>query len=129
HQRAAPLPCPRAYNGVDRHRDRLDKGGMLHRQTARKGVDDVLGDGDELGERAMAAVLSTRDAEDLSVVAEVHLPPAAEGARAAVDGGVEGHPVAGGKTGDGAADALDDTGRFVAHDERGNAAAGGAVVT
>ena len=49
-------------------------------------------------------------------------------AGAAVDGGVEGDAVAFGESGDVLADGGDASGGFVAHDDRRNAAAGGAVV-
>src|ERR1700676_3386383 len=89
---------------------------------------DARGDDDKLGERAGAAVIATGDAQDLAVVAKIHIAAETVRTGATVDGGVESDAVALGETRDVAADGGDATGSFVAHHNRRDATAGGAIV-
>src|ERR1700676_1109765 len=89
---------------------------------------DARGDDDKLGERAGAAVIATGDAQDLAVVAKIHVAAETVRTSAAVDGGVEGDAVALGESRDVAAGGGNATGSFVAHHNRRDATAGGTIV-
>ena len=115
-------------DGVHAHGDGLDHGGFGETELGGQLVEDAGGDGDELGEGAVTAVIAAGDAEDLAVVAEVHVAALTVDALAAEDRGIEGHAVARGETLHLGADSGDDARGLVAHDQRGDAAARGAVV-
>ena len=115
-------------DGVQGDRDRLDERRVLERQLGRQRVEDVLRHGDELGERAVLAIVVAGDAEHAAVGAQIHLAAAAGVALAAGDRGIERHAVADSRAIDVAADFDDSAGRFVAHDDRRNAPAARAVV-
>ncbi len=75
-----------AIGGVDGDGDRFDHRGVFEGQGVWDFVEDIYGDGDEFGERALASKLFARDSEDLAIFAEVHRSAAAEVAFAAGDG-------------------------------------------
>lgn len=102
--------------------------GFFEREIVGKAMDDAGGHNDELGECTSATVVCARDAEDLAIVAEIDGAAAAVGAFAAEDGGIEGDAVADGEAFGICAQGGDAAGGFVAHDDRWDAAARGAVV-
>jgi hypothetical protein len=114
---------------VDGDCDGFEHGGFGERQGVWQTMDDARRNGDEFRERAGAAVVGAGDAQDLAIVAEIDLAAAAMLALAAEDGGVEGNAVAFGETLYGTTDGRDFARGFVAHDDWGDAATGGAVVT
>ena len=73
---------------------------MLGRQR----IQDVLRHGDELGERAVLAIVGAGDAEDAAIVAQIHCAAAAGVALAAGDRGIERDAVADLRAIDGRAD-------------------------
>ncbi len=89
---------------------------------------DARGNRDEFCEGSGAAVVAAGDAEDLAVIAKIHVTAKTIGAGAAVYGGVESDPIAGSETLYSGADGGDDTGGFVSHDDGGNPATGRAIV-
>ena len=91
-------------------------------------VSDALRHHDELREGAGAAVVSAGNPDDLAVVAKVDLALAAELALAAIDRGIEGHPISGFEFFHAGASRGYDSRRFMPHDDRWNSPAGGAVV-
>src|ERR1700733_12022805 len=91
-------------------------------------MNDAGGNDDILGKCAGATVVAAGNAEDLAMVAEIYVAAKAVVASAAVDGGVEGDAVAFGASGNVLAYGGDASGGFVAHHDRWNAAAGGAIV-
>jgi len=91
-------------------------------------MNDASGNDDILGKCAGATVVAAGNAEDLAMVAEIYMAEKAVLAGATVDGGVEGDAIAFGESGNVLAYGGDASGGFVAHYDRRNAAAGGAVV-
>ena len=124
----SPGSIVQPIDGVHGDRHGFDHGGVLERHARRQRIQNVLRHGDELGERAVLAIVGAGDAEHAAVGAQVHLAAAAGVALAAGDRGVERDAVADLHAIDGRADFRDDAGRFVAHDDRRNAAAARAVV-
>jgi hypothetical protein len=92
-------------------------------------MENTGGDGDEFGEGAVAAIIAAGDAEDLAVIAKVDVAALTVDALAAEDRGIEGHAIAWDEALYGGADAGDDARGLVAHDQRRDAAARGAIVT
>ena len=92
----------RGFSVIDRsdfHGVKRDGGGFEHRgfgegEIVGKAMHDARGDDDEFGEGTGAAVVAAGNAENLAVVAEIDVAPAAVGAFAAEDGGVEGDALA-----------------------------------
>ncbi len=115
------------FYGVKGDGGRFEHCGFGEWKIVGQAVDDARGNDDVFGEGAGAAVVAAGNAEDLAIVAEVDVATFAVGASAAEDGGVEGDALADFEGGDGGAECSDDAGGFVAHDERGDAAAGAAV--
>jgi len=116
-------------DAVDGDGDGFEHGGFGERKTVGQAVEDSRGDGYEFGEGPGAAIVAAGNAEDLAAVAEIYVAAAAVGTFAAVNGGIEGDAIAGHEVFYGVTDRSDDTGGFVTHDDRRDAAAGGAVVT
>jgi len=114
-------------DGVEGDGDGFGEGGVLEGEVVRDAVEDACGEGDFLGEAAVAAVVGAGYAEDFSIRAEVDVSCQAGGAFAAEFGGVEGDAIADVPAGDVVADGGDGSGGFVAHDDGGDAAAGEAV--
>jgi len=113
---------------VDGDGDGFEHGGFGEGEIIGEGVKDARGDGHEFGEGSGTTVVTAGDAEDLAVVAKIYITTEAVGTGAAVDGGVESDAIAWGEFFYVGADGFDDAGGFVSHDERRDAAAGGAVV-
>ena len=115
-------------DGVERDGDGLEHGCFGEGKLVWKAMNDAGGNDDILGKCAGAAVVAAGNAEDLAMIAEIYVAAKAVLASAAIDGGVEGDAVALGESGNVLAYGGDASGSFVAHYDRGNAAAGGAVV-
>lgn len=118
----------REVDTVDGHGNGFEHGGFGERKIFRKAMQDARGHGDEFGEGSGAAVVAAGDAQDLATVAEVHVTAETARASAAVDRGIEGDAIARSETAYGGTDGGDNAGSFVAHDQRGDTAAGAAVV-
>ena len=114
---------------MDGDGDRFEHGSFGERERIRKPIDDASWHGDVFGEGAGAAIVGAGDAENLAVIAKIDVAATAVRAFAAVDGGVESDAIAFGKILYGFADRADVASGFVSHDDRRNAAAGGAIVT
>src|SRR5256885_9577896 len=113
---------------MDRDGDGFEHRGFGEGKIVRQTIKDSRGDGDEFGEGSGTAIIAAGDAEDLATVAKIYVAAAAVGTFATVNGGIEGDAIGRRESFYGAADRGDNTGGFVAHDDRRDAAAGGAVV-
>ncbi len=125
--RSPPFDC-QSLDGMQGDRYRLDHGGVFEGHAGGERVQNVLRDGDELGECAVLAVVGAGDAEHASVFAQVHCSAAARFALATENRGIESDPIADVRSGDFRTDFGYDAGRFVAHDDGWDASAAGAVV-
>ena len=106
-------------DAVEGDGDGFEHGGGFEGEVLWEVVADTGGDGEIFGEGSGAAEVRGGNADDLAVVAEVYLAGEAEGAGAAVDGGVEGDTVADFVAGDLGADGGYGSGGLVAHDDGG----------
>jgi len=104
-------------------------GGVGERDAVGQAIEDAGWNRDILGKSTVLAVFGAGDAEDAAVGAEIDEVGGAEGAIAARYCGIEGCAIADSPAGDIGAEAGDSTGGFVAHDDRGESPAGGAVCT
>ena len=108
-----------ALDAMDRHRERLDKAGVLEGQAGRQAVELRRGHGDQLGE---AAVASESDAGGERHRAPVRRAGPAVSARAAGDLGVDDGGLTCGPPGDAVAECLDDPGHLMTGDRVGEEA-------
>ena len=138
HQRQADHPRAHHHDGVVQRRrraanrvqgdgERLDQGGVLERQPIRQPIENVLRHGHEFGKRAVLPVILAGDPQHSPMIAQVDHAAPAKLAVPAIDGRVEGDPVARRPAGHAAADAGDDARRLVPHDDGRPATARAAV--
>ena len=118
----------RQVHGMNSYGDRFEHGSFRKREMARQPVADARRDRDKLGEGSGAAVVCAGNAENLAAIAKIDVAAKAIKALAAINRGIEGHPIAFREIFDGGVDGGDCSRRFVAHYQRRDAAAGGAVV-
>jgi len=109
--------------------DCLKDGGLMKREIMGKLVSDSRWNCYKLGEGAGAAVISTRNAEHLAAIAEVHLPSETAGAFSAINRRIESDAVARLKIAHLFADSFNNSGSLVAHHDGRNTAPGRAVIT
>ena len=108
-------------------RDGLNHGRFGKAQRVRQAVKNARRHRNQFGKGSVAAELAAGDAQHLAVIAKIDFAARAEIALAAGDGGIERHPVAGRPALHIRAHLFDHAGRFVAHHDGRDAAAGGAV--
>ena len=118
----------RESDGMHADRDGLDHRGFGETEFSGKFVENAGGDGDKFGEGAVAAIVAARDAKDLTVIAEIDVSALTMDALATEDRGVEGHAIALSEAFYLSTDAGDDARGLMAHNQRRDAAARGAVV-
>src|ERR1051326_3802735 len=114
-------------NGMESNGKRFDQSRVLERQRIGRAIQNSLGNGHILGEGAMLPVIFAGDTQDAAFIAKVDFAALAEITLTAVDGRVEGNPIAKGPLIYTLAQSGDNTGRLVAHDN-GRAAPPGAAV-
>src|ERR1700759_829371 len=78
---------------MDSNGDRFDERRVLVTKSVRQTIDDAPGNGDEIGKRAVAAILAGRNAEDLAIVAKIKVNADTEVAVSAGNCGIEGDTV------------------------------------
>lgn len=101
----------------------FDQSRLLKRKGTRQPVHDVFGNGHIFGKGAMAAIVTARDAKDLTAIARVNRAHLTEATLTARDGGIEGDSVSYIEGANLCADPRDDTCCFMAHNQRRDAAA------
>ena len=103
-------------------------GGFGEWDAIRQAMNDSLRNCDVLGEGAGATIVSAGHAQDLATVAEVGFSTTAVSTSSAKNCGIKSDAIAFGPAVNLRAYGRDTPGSFVAHDDRGDAAAGGAVI-
>jgi hypothetical protein len=110
---------------MERDRERLEERGGDEIEALRDRVRHPPWHDDMLRKTAMSTVGPTGDAEHLAVGAQVFLSCRAVGAKSAKNRRIERHPGAHGEVVDSFSDGIDGPRRFMPHDQRRDAAAGG----
>ncbi len=100
---------------------------MLETQALRQAVQDALGNDHILSEGAVAPVLVAGHSKDLTAFAEVRPTSSAIPASAAVNGRIEGHPIAWGPGADFFPHPGDEARGFVSHHERRDPSPGASI--
>src|SRR6266849_2917059 len=98
--------------------------GVLKGESFGETVEDIFGYGDIFRKCPITTIIAARDAQNLPVIAQIDVATTAEMAVTAGDRRVESDPFAGVPRLDVPACLGDDTGRFVAHHQWRNPAAG-----
>lgn len=119
----------RKRNGMDGDSDGFKHGGFGKAERVREFIGDALQNDDVFGKRSSAAVIAAGDAENPAAVTEIDFAARTMGTTAARDRRIKRDAIAFAPSGDLCADGGDAAGRFVTHDDGGNAAAGRAIVT
>ena len=107
---------------VQRDGNWFGKRGLLERHLWWQAIDNILGDGDVLSERAMLAKLVAGNAEDPAISTKIRVASAASVARATRNCRIHGHAVARPNARHCHANFYNDTGSFMTHHERWPAA-------
>lgn len=113
---------------MDRHGYRLEHCCFLKGKIIWQTVHDARRDGNKLGKGSRAAIVAARHSQNLPVVAEIYFSATAIAASAAVDCRIEGDSISFRKSCHPRPYRGDCSGGFVAHDDRRNSPAGGAIV-
>jgi len=111
------------------NRDRLQHSCFCKRKIFRQAIENARRNGDIFCKSSGAAKLGARDSQDLAVVAEIHVSPAAVVASAAKDGRVEGDPFAFCESAHSSTERGDCSRSFVPHNKRRNAPTRRAIIT
>lgn len=91
-------------------------------------MDDACWDHDKLGKRSSATVVTTRNAQDLTVIAQIDISAEAGITFATIYRRVKRNPITFRQGGHVFAGSCDSSRRFVSHHDRRNAASRGAIV-
>src|SRR5579871_4001776 len=113
---------------MESDRNGFEHGGLGKRKLVGQRVHDAGRDSDQFGEGSGATVVPARDTEDFAAVAQVDIAAAAVWTIAAIDGRIDGNPIACREPVYSFSHCRNGAGGFVPHDKRWNSPARGSVV-